>query len=202
MADDAADVNKSGDKDSGEVTVLLERWRGGDRAVLDRLMPLVYSQLHDIAAGYMRRERDDHTLQPTALVNEVYLRLLRQRSVNWNDRAHFFTFAARMMRNILKDHARAHMAGKRGGEGMIKLPLSEEMAWVGSSPEQMLDLSSALERLEALDNRKAQLLELRFFLALSMHEAAEVLGVSVATAERDLKFSRSWLYREMNPVRQ
>jgi RNA polymerase sigma factor (TIGR02999 family) len=183
----------------GEVTVLLERWRQGDREVLDRLMPLVYGELHGIASGYMRRERDDHTLQPTALVNEVYLRLLRQRSVSWNDRAHFFTFAARMMRNILKDHARAHLAERRGA-GSIKLPLSEEMAWVGSSPEQVLDLGRALEKLETLDNRKAQLVELRFFLALTMEEAADVLGVSIATAERDLKFSRSWLYRELNPA--
>ena len=198
MTDDRTKGKASGTTD-GDVTVLLERWRGGDAAVLDRLMPLVYDELHSIARGYMRRERDDHTLQPTALVNEVYLRLLRQRSVNWNDRAHFFTFAARMMRNILKDHARAHLAERRGGAGAIKLPLSEEMAWVGSSPEGMLDLNSALDKLETLDTRKAQLVELRFFLALTMDEAAEVLGVSLATAERDLKFSRSWLYRELNP---
>ncbi len=192
-------ANRTQGSADGEVTVLLERWRGGDPAVLERLMPLVYDQLHGIASGYMRRERDDHTLQPTALVNEVYLRLLRQKSVSWNDRAHFFTFAAKMMRNILKDHARAHLAERRGGHDAIKLPLSEEMAWVGSSPEQMLDLNMALDKLEAYDTRKAQLVELRFFLALTMDEAADVLGVSVATAERDLKFSRSWLYRELNP---
>lgn len=183
------------------MTVLLERWRAGEPAVLERLMPLVYDELHGIARGYMRRERDDHTLQPTALVNEVYLRLLRQHSVNWNDRGHFFSFAARVMRNILKDHARAHLAERRGGQNAIKLPLSEEMAWVGGSPEQILDLNSALDRLQALDARKAQLVELRFFLALTMDEAADVLGVSLATAERDLKFSRSWLYRELNPER-
>ena len=187
------------DANTGDVTVLLERWRGGDPDVLARLMPLVYDQLHAIAQGYMRRERDDHTLQPTALVNEVYLRLLRQRSVHWNDRVHFFTFAARMMRNILKDHARAHLADRRGGAGAIKLPLTEEIAWVGSSPEQMLDLNMALDKLEALDLRKAQMVELRFFLAFTVDEAADLLGVSVATAERDLKFSRSWLYRELNP---
>ena len=191
----------TGQEASGEVTVLLEHWRAGDSDVLERLLPLVYDQLHAIARGYMRREREDHTLQPTALVNEVYLRLLRQRSVSWNDRAHFFTFAARMMRNILKDHARAHLADRRGGPDAVKLPLTEDMAWVGSSPEQMLDLNTALDRLGVLDTRKAQLVELRFFLALTMDEAADVLGVSLATAERDLKFSRSWLYRELNPER-
>ena len=137
----------------------------------------------------MRRERDDHTLQPTALVNEVYLRLLNQRKITWNDRAHFFTFAARMMRNILKDHARGHLAERRGGPLAIKLPLSEELAWLdndsASSPEQILDLSRALDKLEAFDARKAQLVELRFFLALTMEEAADVLKISLATAERD-----------------
>ena len=105
----------------GEVTQMLEKWRDGDPEVLERLMPLVYGQLHRIAKGYMRHERDDHTLQPTALVNEVYMRLLNQRKITWNDRGHFFTFAARMMRNILKDHARAHLAERRGGPGAIRL---------------------------------------------------------------------------------
>jgi len=166
--------------------------------VLENLMPLVYGQLHRIAEGYMRREREDHTLQPTALVNEVYMRLLNQRKVTWNDRVHFFVFAARMMRNILKDHARAHLADRRGG-GAMHLPMSDELAWVGSSPEQLLDLNRALDKFELLDSRKAQLVELRFYLALTMDEAADVLGISRATAERDLKFARSWLHRELNP---
>ena len=182
----------------GEVTRLLERWREGDPEVLESLIPLVYSQLHRIARGYMRRERDDHTLQPTALVNEVYMRLLNQRKITWHDRAHFYTFAARMMRNILKDHARAHLAERRGGPGAIRLPLSEEVAWVGTSPAEILDLNRALDRLELLDQRKAHLVELRFFLALTMEESAEVLSISLATAERDLKFSRSWLFQELN----
>jgi RNA polymerase sigma factor (TIGR02999 family) len=186
------------DHPDGEVTQLLQRWREGDPQVLDDLIPLVYDQLHAIAIGYMRRERDDHTLQPTALVNEVYLRLLSQRKITWNDRVHFFVFAARTMRNILKDHARAHVADRRGGVGSIKLPLTEELAWVGTSPEQLLDLNRALDRLELLDPRKAQLVELRFFLALTMDEAADVLSISLATAERDLKFSRSWLHHELH----
>ncbi len=179
---------------------MLQRWRAGEPEVLDDLIPIVYDQLHAIAAGYMRRERDDHTLQPTALVNEVYLRLFNQRKITWNDRVHFFVFAARMMRNILKDHARAHIADRRGGPGSIRLPLSEELAWVGSKPEEILDLNRALDRLEQMDARKAQLVELRFFLALTMEEAAEVLSISLATAERDLKFSRSWLYQELHPA--
>jgi len=188
------------DETTGEVTLLLQRWQKGDPDVLEDLMPLVYDHLHAIAQGYMRRDRDDHTLQPTALVSEVYLRLLDQRKVTWNDRIHFYVFAARMMRNILKDHARAHLAERRGGTTTIRLPLSEEIAWIGSSPEAVLDLSRALDRLELFDQRKAQLVELRFYLALTMDEAAEVLSISVATAERDLKFARSWLHRELHPV--
>ena len=182
----------------GEVTRMLERWREGDPDVLENLIPLVYGQLHRIAKGYMRREREDHTLQPTALVNEVYMRLLNQRKITWHDRGHFFTFAARMMRNILKDHARAHLAERRGGPGAIRLPLSDEVAWVGTSSAEILDLNRALDRLEQLDQRKAHLVELRFFLALTMEETAEVLSISLATAERDLKFSRSWLFHELN----
>jgi RNA polymerase sigma factor (TIGR02999 family) len=182
----------------GDVTVLLKRWREGDPEVLGDLMPLIYEQLHVIARSYMRRERGDHTLQPTALVSEVYLRLLRQHKVEWNDRAHFFAFTARMMRNILKDHARAHLAEKRGGEDAIMLPIADDIAWVGTKPEQLLDLSRALDKLELLDQRKAQLVEMRFFLALTTEEAAEVLQISPATAERDLKFSRSWLHRELS----
>lgn len=181
----------------GEVTQMLEKWREGNPEVLSSLMPLVYGQLHRIAKGYMRREREDHTLQPTALVNEVYMRLLNQRKITWHDRGHFFTFAAHMMRNILKDHARAHLAERRGGPGAIRLPLTDEIAWVGTSSADILDLNRALDRLEQLDRRKAQLVELRFFLALTMEETAEVLSISLATAERDLKFSRSWLFHEL-----
>jgi len=186
-------------EDTGEVTLLLQRWQKGDPEVLDDLIPLVYDKLHAIAQGYMRHERGDHTLQPTALVNEVYLRLLNQRKISWNDRVHFFVFAARMMRNILMDHARARLADRRGGKDAIRLPMSEEIAWIGTSPEEVLDLHRALDRLEELDPRKAQLVELRFYLALTMDEAADVMSISLATAERDLKFARSWLHRELHP---
>ena len=145
----------------------------------------------------MRRERGDHTLQPTALVSELYLRLLKQREISWNDRAHFYAFAAHMMRNLLKDHARAHIANRRGGKESVKIELNDEIAWVGSSPESVLHLDAALADLEKLDNRKARVVELRCFLSMSMQETAEVLNISLATAERDLKFSRIWLYQRI-----
>jgi RNA polymerase sigma factor (TIGR02999 family) len=182
---------------AGDVTVLLDRWRDGDAAALSQLMPLVYGQLRGIAGGYMRHERREHTLEPTALVNEVFLRLVNQRQISWNDRAHFYTFSARMMRNILKDHARSHRTAKRNGDGMAQLPLSEELGWVGISREQVMDLHRALDKLEAFDERKARLVELRFYLALTMPEAAEVLGISLATVERELRFTRSWLHQEL-----
>ncbi len=183
--------------ETGEVTLLLQRWRQGQPEALHDLMPLVYSQLHSIARGYMQRERHDHTLQPTALIAEVFLRLVNQRKITWYDRVHFYVFAAKMMRNILKDHARCHIAERRGGADVIRVPLSDEIAWIGTTPEQILDLSRVLDKLEALDARKAQIIELRFFLALQMDEIADILSVSRATAERDLKFARSWLYREL-----
>ena len=185
-------------QDSGDVTIWLERWRDGDQEALHQLIPLVYDTLHRIADSYMRRERDEHTLQSTALINEVYLRLQKQRKVNWEDRKHFFVFAAMMMRNILTDYARAQLAERRGGETVVHVPLTDESAWVGTSPEQVIDIANALKRLEALDERKARVVELRYFLAMTMEETAEALDISLATAERDLKFVRSWLNRELS----
>ncbi len=182
----------------GEITRLLQEWRGGDRKAFEQVIPLIYDQLHAIALGMMRRERSDHTLQPTALVHELYFRLERQHSVEWQDRGHFFTFAAKLMRMILVDHARAHNAERRGGPNTIRLPLSEDMAWLGQSNADMLDLDRALDRLEQLDARKARLIELRFFLSLTVDEASQVLSVSPATIDRDLRFARSWLYRELH----
>jgi RNA polymerase sigma factor (TIGR02999 family) len=181
----------------GEITEILQAWREGDACAIERLAPLVHAELLGIARGYMRRERGDHTLQPTALVSELYLRLLKQREISWNDRAHFYAFAAHMMRNLLKDHARAHIANRRGGKESVKIELNDEIAWVGSSPESVLHLDAALADLEKLDNRKARVVELRCFLSMSMQETAEVLNISLATAERDLKFSRIWLYQRI-----
>lgn len=181
----------------GEVTQLLDRWNAGDRAAFDALVPVVYRDLRALARGMMQRERSDHTLQPTALLNETFLRLARQQRVAWADRSHFFAFAARLMRNILTDHARARMADRRGGPSQIRLELKEDLAWIGSNDEQILDLHRALERLEKLDARKARIVELRYFFAFTTAEAAEALNLSLATAERDLQFARGWLYREL-----
>ncbi len=181
----------------GEVTRILQSWRDGDAEAFNQLIPLVYDQLHRIATGLMRRERSEHTLQATALLNEVYLRLLRQRKVAWNDREHFFAFAARLMRNILIDHARARQALCRGGKERMDLAISPDLAWMGSSYAELLDLDLALNRLESLDPRKARLVELRFFLSCTTEETCELLNISHATVERELKFARGWLYREL-----
>jgi RNA polymerase sigma factor (TIGR02999 family) len=181
----------------GEVTLLLDRWRAGDELAFESLVPLVYTDLRRLAHAMMRRERSDHTLQPTALLSETYLRLMKNRNVAWENRAHFFAFAARVMRNILTDYARARLAGRRGGAGQFRIELTEDLAFIGAGDEQILDLYRALERLEKLDARKARMIELRYFLSLTTPEAAEALEISLATAERDLQFARGWLYREL-----
>lgn len=185
------------DDSRGEITVLLDRWRGGDAAAFDALVPAVYADLRQLARRMMRRERSDHTLQATALLNETYLRLMQQQRVNWEDRSHFYAFAARLMRNILTDHARAHLAGRRGGPNRIKIELTDDLAWIGSANEEILDLHRVLERLEKLDPRKARVVEMRYFLGLTTAEVAEAMEISLATAERDLQFARGWLYREL-----
>jgi RNA polymerase sigma factor (TIGR02999 family) len=185
------------DATRGEVTVLLDRWSGGDADAFDSLLPLVYDQMRTLARSLMRRERADHTLQPTALLNEAYMRLIQQQKVTWEDRAHFYAFTARVMRNILTDHARAHLADRRGGKEQMKIELTDDIAWIGSSDASILDLHRALERLEALDARKARVVELRYFLSFTTPEVAEGLGISLATAERDIQFARGWLYREL-----
>jgi len=181
----------------GEISQLLAHWRAGDRAAFDRIVPLVYDELHQIASGLMRRERDGHTLQPTALLHELYFRHAQQRQVGVADRGHFFTFAAKLMRMILVDHARGHQAQRRGGNA-IRIPLSEELAWLGEQDSDLLDLDRALDRLAELDPRKAQIIEFRFFLAFTVEEVAEALNISKATVDRDLKFIRGWLYRELH----
>jgi len=186
----------SGDE-PGEVTQFLRSWRDGDPDAFNQLVPLVYDQLHRIAVGLMRREREENTLQPTALLNELYMRLLRQRKVGWDDREHFFTFAARLMRNILIDHARARHAQSRQGKEPLDLEIFPELSWIAASDAELLDLDLALDRLEGHDPRKARLVELRFFLACTTKEACEILNISHATAERELKFARGWLYREL-----
>ena len=187
-----------GGANSGEVTLWLERWGQGEPAALDRLAPLVYDQLHAIADGLLRGERSDHTLQPTALVNEAYQQLLNLHKVNLNDRAHFFTFAAKLMRRILVDRARRIKAEKRGGE-LGRIPLEPELAWIGALNEESLDLSTALEELELLDRVKARALELRYFLGCTVEETAAVLGLSPSSIDRSIRFSLAWLHDRLHP---
>ena len=179
-----------------EVTQLLVAWSNGDRAARDEIMPLVYDELRRLAHRYMDRERRDHTLQTSALVNEAYLRLIDQKDVHWQNRAHFFGIAAQMMRRILVDYARKRGFAKRGGDDK---PVSLEEAMI-VSPERaanVVALDDALEILGEIDPRKSQIVELRFFGGLSVEETAEVLSVSPATVSRDWTLAKAWLRREM-----
>lgn len=179
-----------------EITRLLHRWQVGDREALEALASAAYDDLRAIAAGYLRRERSGHTLQATGLVNELYLRLAQIRSVQIGDRRHFYAFAAQLMRLILIDHARQARAGKRPGS-QARVPLHEEIAWVDATGNEMLDLDVALNELEAVAERKVRVLELRYFLGCTNEEAAQVLGVSRPTIDRDLEFAKAWLYRRL-----
>ena len=176
-----------------EVTELLQAWSEGNVAARDLLMPLVYEDLRRRASAYLRRERPGHTLQPTALVHEAYLRLVDQRRVEWRNRAQFFGVAAEMMRRVLVDHARANRAARRSGL-FSRVTLDPEMAVTQPVDVDVLDLDAALERLAAFDRRKSQIAELRFFGGLSLKEAGDVLNVSLATVERDWQVARAWLF--------
>jgi RNA polymerase sigma factor (TIGR02999 family) len=181
---------------STEVTGLLRRWRDGDDSALDDLIPLVHLELRRLARGYMGRERRDHTLQTTALVNEAVLRLMDAREIPCEDRAHLLAIAARLMRQVLVDHARARGSRKRGG-GLARVELDDAAAASLPARLDVLALDQALDRLAALDPRKARVVELRFFGGLSATETADVLGVSADTVKRDLRFAKLWLLREL-----
>ena len=183
--------------DRGDVTQWLIAGTGGDARALDSLLPLVYDELHRQAVRFFRRERADHTLQPTALVNEVYLRLINQNEVNWQNRAHFFGIAAQMMRRILVSHARGREAKKRGG-AVQHVTLQEELAAAPQRDVNLLALDDALTRLEAVDPDKSRMVELRFFSGLSVEETAEVMGVSARTVDRQWQTARAWLHREIS----
>ncbi len=179
-----------------EVTRLLIRLTEGEGAVLDDLLPLVYAELRRLAANYLRRERPGHTLQPTALVHEAYLRLIDQTQVHWQNRAHFFGVAAQMMRRILVDHARSQQAEKRGGEYQ-KFSLDENIDVSGERASDLVALDEALERLAQIDPDKSRVVELRFFGGLSVEETAEVLGVSAPTVKRHWRLAKAWLYGQV-----
>ena len=182
---------------SQRVTQLLEQWSGGDRAALDELMPLVDAELHRLAHRYMSREREGHTLQTSALVNEAYLKLCDQKRVRWQNRAHFFAIAAQTMRRILIDHARSRRYEKRGG-GARALPLDEAAYISDERAEELVALDDALATLERLDPRKARVVELRYFGGLSVEETAEVLKVSRSTVLHDWNMAKAWLYQQMS----
>ena len=179
-----------------DLTGLLRAWGEGDREAGERLIPLVYGELRRQAARYLRRERRDHTLRPTALVHEAYLRLMEQRDTEWQNRGQFFGVAAMVMRRILTDHARRHGAGKRGGS-WYRVSLDDVGAQEGRDLD-LLALDAALVELAALDPEKARMVELRFFGGLDIEETAELLGVSPSTVSREWRLAKAWLYRKLH----
>jgi len=186
MSDEGPDVS---------VTVLLRAWRGGDRDALERLTPVVYGELRRLAGRRLRGERHGHTLTPTALVSEAFARLMQHDQPDWQDRAHFFAVAARNMRQILVDHARRRDAGKRGA-GAVPITL-DESAIGGDRPGDVLVLNDALDKLAAVDERKARAVELHYFAGMTHEDIAEVMGVHVNTVARDLRLAVAWLHRDL-----
>ena len=181
---------------SHDVTQLLREWRNGDLQALEKLTTLVYDELRRLAARYLRRERPDHTLQATALVNEAYLQLIGQQQMDWKNRAHFIGVAAHLMRNILVDHARAHASAKQR-RGEQALPLNEAIGIPGKTAPDVIALDDALKDLARIDERKSRIIELRYFGGLSMEETAEVTGLSIATIRRELRMAEAWLGRQI-----
>jgi len=179
-----------------EVTELLRQWRSGDKEALDKLTPLVYDELHRLAHQYISRERPGHTLQTTALVNEAYLRLVEQKDVEWESRAHFFAVSAQVMRHILVDYARQHASAKRGGE-FQKVELDGEVSVSRERAAELVALDEAMQALHEIHPRRSKVVELRYFGGLNNREASAVLKVSESTIERDWRFAKAWLYREM-----
>lgn len=181
------------------ITQLLLQWGTGDRSALDKLLPLVYDQLRRLAQSYLRRNRNSSTLQPTVLVHEAYLKLINQEQTSWQNRAQFFGLAAKIMRDLLVDHARRARAAKRGGDN-FSLSLSEADQ-IGNSPNlDLLALNEAMDELAKFKPRHCQIIEMRFFGGLTIEETAEVLAISHATVERDWNFARTWLYRQLKSI--
>ena len=181
---------------SPDITQMLINWRNGDERALDRLMPAVYQELHRIASGYLSKERPNHTLQPTALIHEAYLQLVKEQDAQWQNRKHFYRVAAQVMRNILVNHALARKAEKRGG-GDTTVSLDETIAVSEKCHWDIVALNGALNNLATVDARKSQLVELRFFAGLSMEEIAEVMGLSLTTVNREWRLTKAWLHGEI-----
>jgi RNA polymerase sigma-70 factor, ECF subfamily len=188
------------DNERGEVTQLLKAMAHGDPQAAESLLPLVYAELHRLAKAYMRRERPEHTLQPTALINEAYLRLA-QEPIDWNNRQHFIAISANVMRRVLVDHARAHNAEQRGG-GMQRVEMQDEFAISPEKLEEVTLLDEALKNLEKENPRQAKVVELRYFGGLSVEEISALLGVSPRSVKRDWSLARGWLFRELKPNAQ
>ncbi len=183
--------------EASEITQMLREWSDGKPEALDKLMPLVYMELHRQAARFLRKERQGHTLQTTALINEAYLKLIDQRNVNWESRTHFFAIAAQAMRRILVDYARTTHRKKRGGDD-IKLPLEEAMSVAAEETSvDLIALDEALNKLAERDEQQARVVELKFFSGLSLEETAEALHISRATVANDWNMAKVWLYREL-----
>jgi RNA polymerase sigma factor (TIGR02999 family) len=179
------------------ITQLLEKWGNGNKEVLDELLPIVYDELRRQAARYLRRERVGHTLQTTALIHEAYIRLVDQRNVRWQNRAHFFGIASQLMRRILVDHARTKKRVKRGGSD-VRVSLAEAMVATQAKDLDVLALDEALDKLATIDNQQARIVELRFFSGLTVEETSEVLSISPATVKRDWSMAKAWLHREIS----
>ena len=191
-------MRRSPEKQS-EITVWLHKWSLGKEDALDALMPIVYAELHRQATNYLRHERVGHTLQATALINEAYLKLIDQRQVNWQNRAHFFAIAAQAMRRILVDHARSRHREKRGGNAEdLPLEAAEFAASPNGASVDLIALDEALTRLASLDERQSRIVELRFFSGMSVEETSEALGVSKATVKNEWRTAKAWLFQELN----
>ena len=182
--------------EAGDITVLLRDWRAGDPVAVDHLFELLYPQLRQIAGILFRGERPENLLQPTSVVNELFLKLIRQRSLRFEDREHFYSLSARLMRRVLVDHARSQ--GRQKRDFGIPVALHADLAWVDARPAEMMDLDRVLEELEQVDARKCRMLELRFFLGFTAEETAELLNTSKATVDRELRFVRGWLYDRLH----
>jgi RNA polymerase sigma factor (TIGR02999 family) len=181
-----------------EITILLRKWEAGEAEALDQLIPLIYPQLRQVAAAYMGREKRKDLMQATALVHELYLKLLQQKKVAWEDRRHFYVFAARSMRMILIDHARSQQAQSRGS-GFAPVALHEAMAWVEIGSPELIELDRALEELQKIAPAKVRLVEMRYFLGCTAEETAALLDVSKATVDRELRFIKAWLFQRLYP---
>jgi RNA polymerase sigma-70 factor, ECF subfamily len=184
------------DTPAPDITELLDQWGRGEKDALEKLAPVVYQELRKRARGYFRRERSDHTLQPTALIHEAYMRLVRQEAPGWKSRTHFFAVASQMMRQILVDHARTHNAAKRGG-GAAKVSLDEGLAISEDRSSEILAVDEALRKLADFDSRKARIVELRYFSGFTVEETADALGVAPITVLRESRVAEAWLRRAM-----